>query len=1152
MIISDISVNEIGALETNLDPETLNKQQKYLVEMEELFFKIYFSMKFAIENDIKGFESINSFYSPYAMKLLNFHSSDKSETYKIKKGETRKKRMRTGSIIQGYREILAESYNELKNIILNFILDKENLGNLIKEKDKILNELEDTNIKINRDFNILLRNVYNVLDINKFVYNLSRNLSDKNIFEQSQALRKYLQGMLTTENITHDELININNLLNNFNINYLRRDDNTLKRENTLSLNSFLYVKCKEIINNNNISIENRQILLESFILSYEKEFTLNIIKNMKNNIKDFKLITRIYKHSTPQFVNRINSLIEDFKKRNFDLYHKSMADPGKLGDILVLGLFISNKPEELTNIILSKVVRLVGLSGGIKQTDLLAMISEELFITLKYSLKNKDNKVSDLELEIIKDIQDKLDFVTVESKFRFGNFLIDFIFEEFSYIFSKINYYEGGEQYIYITITAEYLSVLSASLFNPIKLPMIAMPKIWDFLEKDLTFTQIGGYYLEEFNELNKNNNIIRQNSFNKYNSSVSIQQVKSINFLNSKGFNINTEMLDFVVSEWNKNEHSIIFNNFNKLHPLTNNLDKLTSIKKREVISHNSKYWSYSNIINIALLMKDQTIYFPTFLDFRGRIYPTPNYLSYQSNDLARSLLLFESNNQLEDSNNYLSILEQILNDDIYNKDKNKNKKNYTLSDIDYLKLYLANVYGKNKLTRAGRINWVNKNIEEMINIYEEDINLFNSKYVKLSKEPFQFVACFLAYYRYIKYNELINIPILFDATCSGIQHLSALSKDAQIAGLVNLLENEEPSDFYQYCINQVLNIINLLPKEHQIIKNKLDKLNISRKWLKQSIMTIPYNVTNMGIAEKLSSNFNKIYIPYEYKEKLDRGELTLKELTNMEFKIPKEEKGLYILIPKAEMLNDNVGDNNYLYFTNSEMLFLANIIKQTVINIIPSFNQLKIYFDEIIVILQKIGLPLFWETPSGMSVSMSTVKMTSKRVKNNFLKKSKPISLLIPTEQIDYRHIKTGLMPNFIHSLDASNIHILIKNIYKFNIQNINLYTIHDCFASDIKNIRLIELLVKHSFIELYFRRDYLNSVHTSFLKQIQSYTQIFEEKPIDGNKQYILVRDTKTNKYNKTEKLILPCLPNFEWSIDKDKVLYDILFNSYFIS
>jgi len=35
----------------------------------------------------------------------------------------------------------------------------------------------------------------------------------------------------------------------------------------------------------------------------------------------------------------------------------------------------------------------------------------------------------------------------------------------------------------------------------------------------------------------------------------------------------------------------------------------------------------------------MEDQVIYFPAFMDFRERLYPTPDYLSYQGNDLARS---------------------------------------------------------------------------------------------------------------------------------------------------------------------------------------------------------------------------------------------------------------------------------------------------------------------------------------------------------------------------------------------------------------------------------------------------------------------------------------------------------------------------------
>jgi DNA-directed RNA polymerase len=33
----------------------------------------------------------------------------------------------------------------------------------------------------------------------------------------------------------------------------------------------------------------------------------------------------------------------------------------------------------------------------------------------------------------------------------------------------------------------------------------------------------------------------------------------------------------------------------------------------------------------------------YLLIFFDFRGRLYPLSNYLSYQGNDLARSLILF-----------------------------------------------------------------------------------------------------------------------------------------------------------------------------------------------------------------------------------------------------------------------------------------------------------------------------------------------------------------------------------------------------------------------------------------------------------------------------------------------------------------------------
>ena len=182
--------------------------------------------------------------------------------------------------------------------------------------------------------------------------------------------------------------------------------------------------------------------------------------------------------------------------------------------------------------------------------------------------------------------------------------------------------------------------------------------------------------------------------------------------------------------------------------------------------------------------------------------------------------------------------------------------------------------------------------------------------------------------------------------------------------------------------------------------------------------------------------------------------------------------------------------------------------------------------------------------------MTVSMSNTIMKSKQIKPNLIKKSKPISILLPTDQIDYKNIKTGLMPNFIHSLDASNIHILIKHIKILNLNNINLYTIHDCFASDYKNIALIELLVKNSFIELYFKQNYLNKIHISFLDQIKNVVQIYEDNLEDKtNKQYYILLP---NKNKVLEKINLPKLPDYNWKLNKEKLQQELLFNSYFIS
>lgn len=84
-------------------------------------------------------------------------------------------------------------------------------------------------------------------------------------------------------------------------------------------------------------------------------------------------------------------------------------------------------------------------------------------------------------------------------------------------------------------------------------------------------------------------------------------------------------------------------------------------------------------------------------------------------------------------------------------------------------------------------------------------------------------------------------------------------------------------------------------------------------------------------------------------------------------------------------------------------------------------------------------------------------------------------------------------SSFMPNFIHSLDASNVHMLL---YKLNTSyQIPVYSIHDCFASTPNNMDLLVTKVKESFIEIYFKEEgYLLKTQNKIIEQIKASNEV----------------------------------------------------------
>jgi DNA-directed RNA polymerase len=175
------------------------------------------------------------------------------------------------------------------------------------------------------------------------------------------------------------------------------------------------------------------------------------------------------------------------------------------------------------------------------------------------------------------------------------------------------------------------------------------------------------------------------------------------------------------------------------------------------------------------------------------------------------------------------------------------------------------------------------------------------------------------------------VLNNPILFDASCNGLQHLSALTREVSIAVETNLihLENspQTKNDFYKYAAS--LGQGKLDESSFENIRN----IKMNRKLIKKTVMTIPYNITEFGVKEQFRDMFE------EYRE----GKKVF-------YKVG-------VLLAKLEFTKDG----KVVYLFPSEVNTLGKIVYTGLLDNLPSLRTLSDYLDGILTIVLKLNLPI-----------------------------------------------------------------------------------------------------------------------------------------------------------------------------------------------
>ena len=129
--------------------------------------------------------------------------------------------------------------------------------------------------------------------------------------------------------------------------------------------------------------------------------------------------------------------------------------------------------------------------------------------------------------------------------------------------------------------------------------------------------------------------------------------------------------------------------------------------------------------------------------------------------------------------------------------------------------------------------------------------------------------------------------------------------------------------------------------------------------------------------------------------------------------------------------------------------------------------------------------------WITPSNFYVKQQYYNFNMKRIRTKLHASTVKLSLLTDTKEVDKRKSTQSFAANFVHSLDAANVHLALT---KSKASGLNQFcTIHDCFGSPAAHIEEFISYVKESFVDMY-SKNLLDDLYQQAVKQLEDSSKL----------------------------------------------------------
>lgn len=282
-------------------------------------------------------------------------------------------------------------------------------------------------------------------------------------------------------------------------------------------------------------------------------------------------------------------------------------------------------------------------------------------------------------------------------------------------------------------------------------------------------------------------------------------------------------------------------------------------------------------------------------------------------------------------------------------------------------------------------------------------------------------------------------------WDATCSGLQHLSAMLRDEVGGAAVNLIDSVgRKADIYVKTATAALEALREAEATNPTaLGSWLVQTGIERGMAKKPVMTYVYGATRHGMVD-----YYALYLR-EHNTPLPEG---------------------YTLFQCA--------------------MYIAGFMWDAIPRVVPKAAELMAWLQAIASEAAANGEYVEFTAPSGLRVvnMYQAHKETTMGIK---LMGVHAIKLREFIDKPDGRKCAAAIAPNFVHAMDASH---MMKVLWEMWNNGVYMVSIHDSFGVAAAHAGLLHKVIREKFVQMYEENDPIQQLAVRYSKEAPARGQL----------------------------------------------------------